>query len=206
MHSRLSHYYDSILRPSLLLKLNYNNIEEIPKLCEIRVLASCSNSSSLLNTKLALELICGQKFVNKTETSSIKVAQKTLGSQSLKLKNKKSNLFTKASLHEKRIINKNFHLTSINNFGYSVQSNLRAQQMYNFLDKFLIFTSFHNPKFQIQNNTIQIALNSSLIRLFPEIQNHFEHFECVQNFHISIITSANTENETHLLWAGFFKK
>jgi ribosomal protein L5 len=46
----------------------------------------------------------------------------------------------------------------------------------------------------------------SLLRLFPEIQNHFEIFEHIQGFDVTIVTSANTQDETFILWSGFLQK
>jgi ribosomal protein L5 len=46
----------------------------------------------------------------------------------------------------------------------------------------------------------------SLLRLFPEIQNHFEIFEHIRGFDITIVTSANTQDETFILWSGFLQK
>jgi hypothetical protein len=44
------------------------------------------------------------------------------------------------------------------------------------------------------------------VRLFPEIQNHFEFFESVQNLQVILVTSALSENETKLLWTGLLQK
>lgn len=40
------------------------------------------------------------------------------------------------------------------------------------------------------------------LRLFPEIQNHFEVIDHTQQFDGTIITSAKTEHEAFILWCG----
>jgi hypothetical protein len=45
-----------------------------------------------------------------------------------------------------------------------------------------------------------------LLWLFSQIQNHFEIFEHIQGFDIIIFTSTNTQDETVILWSGFFVK
>jgi ribosomal protein L5 len=79
--------------------------------------------------------------------------------------------------------------------------------MYNFLEKLItILFQSYDYKIQIHKQEIQITLSNREIRLFPEIQNHFEFFECVQSFQVTIITSSSNEKETQLLWAGLHQK
>jgi hypothetical protein len=40
----------------------------------------------------------------------------------------------------------------------------------------------------------------------PELEDHFEIFEHIRGFNVTIITSANTQDETLLLWSGFLQK
>ncbi|GJP31899.1 hypothetical protein CLOM_g16381 [Closterium sp. NIES-68] len=88
----------------------------------------------------------------------------------------------------------------------SVRTSLRSPSlMYNFLEKLITIISFYDYTLQIEANTIQITLGTQ-VRLFPEIQNHFEFFESFQNLQVIIVTSALTENETQLLWTGLLQK
>jgi ribosomal protein L5 len=41
--------------------------------------------------------------------------------------------------------------------------------------------------------------------LIKEIQNHFEIFEYIQGFDVTIVTSAKTQDEAFILWSGFLQ-
>jgi ribosomal protein L5 len=86
------------------------------------------------------------------------------------------------------------------------QSTLRGRSMYNFLEKLVTVISFHNYPVKIQKNSIHLTMKMNLLRLFPEIQNHFEIFEHLRGFHVTLVTSAKTQNETSILWSGFLQK
>jgi ribosomal protein L5 len=78
--------------------------------------------------------------------------------------------------------------------------------MYNFLEKLITIISFYDYSVKIQKNSIQLSMATSLLRLFPEIQNHFEIFEHIRGFDVTIVTSAKTQDETFILWSGFLQK
>ncbi len=59
-------HYENLLRQNLLLKLNYANIIEVPRLCKI-IIVPKAPSNLIRNVKLAMEIICSQKF---TQTQS----------------------------------------------------------------------------------------------------------------------------------------
>lgn len=185
--SRLRYYYENILRQDLLLKLNYANIMQVPRLCKINILSKAT-SYSIKSVSLALEIICGQMkedsrhgVLNTTHRSS----QKNF----LALRAKKKGA-----------------LGGFSDGLRSVRTSLRSTSlMYNFLEKLITIISFYDYTLQIEANTIQITLGTQ-VRLFPEIQNHFEFFESFQNLQVIIVTSALTENETQLLWTGLNQK
>ena len=78
--------------------------------------------------------------------------------------------------------------------------------MYNFLEKLVTIISFYDYPVEIRKNFIQLSMATSLLRLFPEIQDHFEIFEHIRGFDVTIVTSANTQDETVILWSGFLQK
>jgi ribosomal protein L5 len=78
--------------------------------------------------------------------------------------------------------------------------------MYNFLEKLVTIISFYDYPVKIRKNSIQLSMATSLLRLFPEIQDHFEIFEHIRGFDVTIVTSANTQDETVILWSGFLQK
>ncbi|BFI07444.1 hypothetical protein MPTK1_2g12110 [Marchantia polymorpha subsp. ruderalis] len=60
--NRLEFHYNQVIRPDLLLKINYENIMEVPRLCKIIVVPKAP-SNFIKNVKLAMEIVCGQKFI-----------------------------------------------------------------------------------------------------------------------------------------------
>ncbi len=86
------------------------------------------------------------------------------------------------------------------------QSTLRGHTMYNFLEKLVTIIFFYDYPVKIQRNSIQLSMAMSLLRLFLEIQNHFKIFEHIRGFDITIVTLANTQDETFILWSAFLQK
>jgi hypothetical protein len=88
--------------------------------------------------------------------------------------------------------------------------------MYNFLEKLItVLTASYDYKIQFKargspgkarSQEVQITLSNREVRLFPEIQNHFEFFECFQSVQVTLVTSASTEKETRLIWTGLQQK
>jgi ribosomal protein L5 len=170
--NRLRFHYENLLRQDLLLKLNYANIMEVPRLCKIIVVPKAP-SNLIRNVKLTMEIICSQKF---TQTQN---------------KNSTGRLFR----FNKFVLNQK-----------SKKSTLRSHTMYNFLEKLVTIISFYDYPIKIQRNSIQLSMAMSLLQLFLEIQNHFEILEHIRGFDITIVTSANTQDETFILWSGFLQK
>lgn len=174
--NRLRFHYEHVLRQDLLLKYNYVNLLQVPQLCKILIVLRTSESVKQLT--LAFEMVCGQKGVQ-TEISLLR------GSR----------------------VNKWFSLRGkTKQPTYLVRTCLRAENMYNWIDKLVTILCFQEYTVRIQANAIQLNIKSNLLRLFPEIQNHFELFESAQSVQIILVTSAQTEEETRLLWTGLYQK
>jgi len=47
---------------------------------------------------------------------------------------------------------------------------------------------------------------NGVLRILPELEDHFEIFEHIRGFNVTIVTSANTQDETLPLWSGFLQK
>lgn len=197
--SRLRYHYENILRQDLLLKLNYTNIMEVPQLCKINISSVCDPLSSVKNVSLALEIICGQKFV---------VSDNLQRNKSL-IRHRPQNTFQKTSIQKSLPLGtKNRRDVILSHQGSLVlaKATLRSKTlMFNFLEKLITLISFYDYTIQIQANTIQITIGTQM-RLFPEIQNHFEFFENIQNLDVFIVTTALTEKETQLLWTALNQK
>jgi hypothetical protein len=59
--------------------------------------------------------------------------------------------------------------------------------------------SLYNYLVKIQRNSIQLSMAMSLLQLSLEIQNHFKIFEHIRRFDITVVTLANTQDETFIL-------
>ncbi|GAB2288713.1 hypothetical protein Dimus_023028 [Dionaea muscipula] len=59
---------------------------------------------------------------------------------------------------------------------------------------------------EIQENSIQFSMETPFYEFFPELEDHFEIFEHIRGFNVTIVTSANTQDETLLPWSGFLQK
>nr|QIA60570.1 ribosomal protein L5 [Odontoschisma grosseverrucosum] len=180
--NRLEFHYDQVIRPDLLLKIDYENIMEVPRLCKIIVVPKAP-SSFIKNVKLAMEIVCGQKFIQTRGRGSTG----------------KSFRFNKFVLNQESKRDTGY-------VTYLARSTLRGHIMYNFLEKLVTIISFYDYPVKIRKNSIRLSIATSLLRLFPEIQDHFEIFEHIRGFDVTIVTSANTQDETVILWSGFLQK
>lgn len=205
--NRLRYYYETILRQDLLVKLNYDNIMQVPRICEI-FLSSRVNSHSVKSSCVALEILSGQKFAKHDLVPDGKYKKFTRLSPSVKRvesitrnKKKHSNLSKERNAFKKTSIGPNTDFTL-------VEASLRTPDLtYSFLEKLLTVMAFveHNVEYEV--NTIQIRVTGlHPVQLFPEIENHFAYFENVSDFQVKIITSSLREEETKLLWTGLNQK
>jgi len=197
--NRIRYYYEHVLRYDLLLKLDYTNIMEVPQLCKILILAKKVPYNHLKNVSLALEIICGQKtsynLLPDSMTPRRLASRSPIGRKDWRPAARQSDSPRGAS--QSNLV--------------FIFCSLRSQVMFNFLDKLFSFSalseSSNQYKIQIRGQEIQVKGRlSAEFHLFPEIQNHFEFFEHFQNLEIKLITSAKSENETRLLWAGLQQK
>ncbi|XP_021749644.1 uncharacterized protein LOC110715378 [Chenopodium quinoa] len=59
---------------------------------------------------------------------------------------------------------------------------------------------------EIRENSIQFSMETEFCEFSPELEDHFEIFEHIRGFNVTIVTSANTQDETLLPWSGFLQK
>lgn len=175
----LHFHYEDVLRQDLLLKLNYANVMEVPGLCEIRVVPKAPSDFRIKNGKLAMEISCGQRFIQTQRGSTGKSFRQFLGSE----KDKKGYVSDLAR-----------------------QSTLRGHGMSNFLVRILTVMSLLDSPVEIRENSIQFSMETEFCEFSPELEDHFEIFEHIRGFNVTIVTSANTQDETLLLWSGFLQK
>jgi len=176
----LNFHYEDVLRQDLLLKLNYANVMEVPGLCEIRLVPKAPYDLIIKNGKLAMEISCGQKFIQTQRGSTGKSFRSNPFLGSKKDKGYVSDL--------------------------ARQSTLRGHGMSNFLVRILTVMSLLDSPVEIRENSIQFSMETEFCEFSPELEDHFEIFEHIRGFNVTIVTSANTQYETLLLWSGFLLK
>jgi ribosomal protein L5 len=174
-------HYEDVLRQDLLLKLNYANVMEVPGLCKIRLVPKAP--PSIKNGKLAMEILCGHKLIQ-TQTQRASTG-----------KSFRSNPFLKSNKDQKGYVS-----------DLARQSTLRGHGMYNFLIRISTVMSLLDSPVEIRENSIQFSMETEFCEFSPELEDHFEIFEHIRGFNVTIVTSANTQDETLLLWSGFLQK
>jgi ribosomal protein L5 len=215
--NRIRYYYENILRYDLLLKLNYKNIMQVPQICKIIILTYSVPYTHVKSVSLALEIICGQKvFCTILPDPS---SQHFKGPHTASFGPSKKNWRrSSAGGHsgggkgDSRRTERRFSVSQSNSA--LLYCSLRARTMYNFLEKLISLAALkelqsegpNDSKIQILGQEVQVTLSNREVRLFPEIQNHFEFFECLQAVQIRVVTSASNEEETRLLWTGLQQK
>lgn len=177
----LHFHYEDVLRQDLLLKLNYANVMEVPGLCEIRVVPKAAPSDfQIKNGKFAMEISCGQKFIQTQRAS------------------------TGRSFRSNPLLGSNKDKGYVND--PARQSTLRGHGMSNYLVRISTVMSLLDYLGEIRENSIQFSMETEFCEFSPELEDHFEIFEHIRGFNVTIVTSANTQDETLLLWSGFLQK
>lgn len=179
----LHFHYEDVLRQDLLLKLNYANVMEVPGLFEIRLVPSAAFIIPF--SKFAMEMECGQRFIQK---------QRSPYFQAGKVKSFRSNTFLGSE--------KDTAYVSY----FERQSALRGLGMSHLMVRISMVMSILDSKVEIRENSIQFSMETEFFEFSPELEEHFEIFEHIKGFNVTIVTSANTKDETLLLWSGFLLK
>nr|UOL65118.1 ribosomal protein subunit L5 [Chionanthus compactus] len=86
------------------------------------------------------------------------------------------------------------------------QSTLRGHGMSNFLVRISTVMSLLDSPVEIRENSIQFSMETEFCEFSPELEDHFESFEHIRGFNVTIVTSANTQDETLPPWSGFLQK
>ncbi|XP_037423746.1 60S ribosomal protein L5, mitochondrial-like [Triticum dicoccoides] len=173
----LHFHYEDVLREDLLLKLNHTNTMEVPGLFEIRLVPKSTTGAKIQFGKLAMEILCGQRCIQAELPAHLK---------------------GKAT---------NAYLGSQKDAVSLRQSIIRGHGMYNFLVRVLTVMSMLDSKVAIeQGNCVKFFMATEFCEFSPEIEDHFEIFETIGGFNVTIVTTACSKEETSLLWSGFLLK
>nr|YP_009315800.1 Ribosomal protein L5 [Trichogloeopsis pedicellata]SCW24458.1 Ribosomal protein L5 [Trichogloeopsis pedicellata] len=174
MNTALQKLYTTKIIPDLQKQFNYKNIHEIPKLVKITINRGLGEASQ--NPK-ALE-------------KSIEEITLITGQKPIVCKSKKA--IAGFKIRE--------------NIPIGLTVNLRRQKMYDFLNKFINlslprirdFRGISSRHFDGRGN-YTLGLKEQLI--FPEIE--YDQVDKIRGFDISIVTTANTDEESLALLRGF---
>lgn len=161
----LHFHYEDVIRQDLLLKLNHTNIMEIPGLIEIRLAPKSASEFKPQIGKLAMEILCGQRFVQEQAGPGGK------------------------SSRTNPLYGSDKDLVS----GLARQSVLRGHGMYNFLLRMLTVMSMLDSKVEVKENTVKFFMETEFCEFSPELEDHFEIFEQMRGFNVTVVTSASTK-------------
>lgn len=74
--------------------------------------------------------------------------------------------------------------------------------MYHFFFIILTVMSMLDSPVEIRENSIKFFMETEFCEFSPELEDHFEIFEHIRGFNVTIVTSANTKDETRLYYCG----
>ncbi|GJV66828.1 retrovirus-related pol polyprotein from transposon TNT 1-94 [Tanacetum coccineum] len=165
-----------------LLKPNHANVMEVPGSCKIKVVPKATPSDFIIkNGKLAMKIPCGQK---------LKQTQRALTGKSFR-----SNPFLGSNKDKKGYVS-----------DLAWQSTLRGHGMSHFLVRISAVMSLLDFLVKIQERSIQFLMEMKFCKFSPKLEDHFEIFKHIRGFNVTIVTLANTQDETLPSWSGFFQK
>lgn len=130
--------------------------------------------------KLAMEMTCGQRFFQTKRGPSFQAGKSFRSNPSEKDTGYVSDFARKSAL--------------------------RGHRMSHFLVRILTVMSLFYSPVEIRENPILFSMETEFCEFSPELEDHFEIFEHLRGFNVTIVTSANTKDETLLLWSGFLLK
>jgi len=166
-----------LLHRDLLLKNNYSHDTEIPSFLKLVVHSSVSqtiqNKKHILSTLVALELLCGQKL---TKTR----AKKSLA----QFKIRQGNLL-------------------------GCLATLRSHHIERFLHSFLFCILPRNPfqlnKFESSSSSGNAILSFGITNylLAPELENHYDLFENLSGFQITLVSTCRSKQEALLFLSTY---
>ncbi|KAI5012109.1 hypothetical protein ZWY2020_024243 [Hordeum vulgare] len=189
----LHFHYEDVLRQDLLLKLNHANVMEVPRLCEITLVPKGASDFRVQFGKLAMGILCHQRFIQTQTLLEFRILA--------------------SALPLPYVDAWQSHFDPIHSWGpkkdtgyvsdFARQSILRGHGMYHFLVRILTVMSMLDSPIKIRENSIKYFLETEFCEFSPEMEDHFEIFEHIRGFNVTIFTSADTKDETLLLWSGF---
>nr|QKO26558.1 ribosomal protein L5 [Tacca leontopetaloides] len=173
----LHFHYEDVSRQDPLLKPNHANVITVPGSCEIILVPKAASSFRIQYGKFAMEIPRGQRFIQ-TDSRPYFQGSKSFGSE------------------------KDTGYVS----DFARQSALRGHSMSNFLVRISTVMSMLDSPVEIRENPIQFSIETEFCEFSPELEDNFEIFEHIRGLNVTIVTSANTQDETLPPWSGFLLK
>ncbi|PHT80127.1 60S ribosomal protein L5, mitochondrial [Capsicum annuum] len=59
---------------------------------------------------------------------------------------------------------------------------------------------------KIRERSIQFLMETEFCKFSPKLEDHFEIFKHIRGFNVTIVTLANTQDETLPPWSSFLQK
>ncbi|RZB42563.1 60S ribosomal protein L5, mitochondrial [Glycine soja] len=176
----LHFHYEDVSRQDPLLKLNHANVMEVHGSCEIRVVPKAPYDFIIKMENWLWRFSRGQKFIQTQRGSTGKSFR--------------SNPFL-GSNKDKGYVS---HL--------ALQSTLRGHGMPNFSVRISAVMSLLDSPVELQENSFQFSMETEFCEFSLELEDYFEIFEHIRGFNVTIVNSANTQDETLPPWNGFLQK
>nr|ULQ70080.1 ribosomal protein L5 [Xyris pauciflora] len=124
--------------------------------------------------KLAMEIISGQRFRQTLRGPSFKAGKS----------------FRSGSEKERGYISDFARQSALRGFFMSL---VRISTVMSMLDS----------PVEIRENPIKLFMETEFCEFSPELEDHFEIFEHIRGFNVTIVTSSKTQDETLPPWSGF---
>jgi large subunit ribosomal protein L5 len=89
----------------------------------------------------------------------------------------------------------------------SCKVTLKGKTMYSFMERILdfllpTFREFEGIKKESIDLNGNLNIGIPLLLVFPELENHFETFETIRGFDLTVVTSIQTNVTNSLVWSG----
>ena len=150
---------------------------------QIASVASCFLASFKNPWKLAMEILCDQRFIQTERGPEIKAGKCFW-----------SNPFLGSEKETGDVSD------------FARQSAIRGHGMSNFFVRILTVIPILNSPVEIREKPIQFSMEREFFELSPELEDSFVIFEHIRGFNVTILTSAKTKGEILVPWSGFFTK
>ncbi|XP_059630279.1 large ribosomal subunit protein uL5m-like [Cornus florida] len=165
-------HYEDVSRQDPLLKPNHAIVTEVLGSCQIRVVPKAAPFSFIIqNGKLAIEIPRGQKIIQTQRASTGKSFR--------------SNPFWGSNKDKKGYVS-----------DLARKSTLQGHGMSHFLVRISTVMSLLDSLVEIREKSIQFSMETEFCEFSPELIDYFEIFEHIRGFNVTIVTLANTQDET----------